>query len=243
MPKTIHLRTACLASVCLVYCIALTAIAADQLPPTSHPTDTTGWEILFAGDLTDAIYPEGVWSVEDGVLTATEDECIWSKKEYENFALDLEFKNSPGANSGVFVYGEDAVKWVRKSVEVQIADDYAEQWAKRPKTWQCGAIFGRLGAKKSTVKKPGEWNRLTITCRGPMIYVVLNGELVNEMDMRKWTSGEKNPDGSEIPKWLGRPLAERPTRGHVGLQGKHAGVPVAFRNIKIKKLDKENNAK
>jgi len=223
---------------CLAICIgcATAVCAADPLPPTAHP-DSTGWESLFAGDLSDAIYPEGVWSVEEGVLTATKDKGIWSKKKYENFVLDLEFKTAPGTNSGVFVYGSDLVNWKATSVEIQIADDHARKWAERPKTWQCGAIFGRLAAKKSMVKKPGHWNRMTITCRGPMIYVMLNGELVTEMDMRKWTSAKKNPDGSEIPKWLSKPLAEMPTRGHVGLQGKHAGAPIYFRNIKTKKLD------
>ena len=223
---------------CLTVCFALTALAftAETVPPKAHP-DSTGWETIFAGDLSDAIYPKGAWSVRDGVLTATKDKCIWSKKNYENFVLDLEFKTVPGTNSGVFVYGSDPVKWVATSVEIQIADDHAERWAKSPKTWQCGAIFGRLAAKKSMVKKPGEWNRMTITCQGPMIYVMLNGELVTEMDMRKWTSATKNPDGSDIPRWLKKPLAEMPTHGHVGLQGKHAGAPIYFRNIKTKKLD------
>ncbi|MCD4728749.1 MAG: DUF1080 domain-containing protein [Pirellulales bacterium] len=223
---------------CLALCIGWTVAtsAGETVPPKAHP-DTTGWETLFAGDLSDAIYPEGVWSVENGVLTATKDKCIWSKKNYENFILDLEFKTAPGTNSGVFVYGSDPVKWVAASVEVQIADDHAERWAKSPKTWQCGAIFGRLAAKKSMVKEPGHWNRMPITCKGPMVHVRLNGEVVTEMDMRKWTSATKNPDGSDIPKWLGKSLAERPTKGHVGLQGKHAGAPIYFRNIKIKKLD------
>lgn len=223
---------------CLALCIGWTVAtsAGETVSPKAHP-DATGWETIFAGDLSDAIYPEGVWSVQDGVLTATKDKCIWSKKNYENFILDLEFKTAPGTNSGVFVYGSDPVKWVATAVEVQIADDHAERWAKSPKTWQCGAIFGRLAAKKSMVKEPGQWNRMTITCKGPMICVMLNGELVTEMDMRKWTSATKNPDGSDIPKWLGKSLAERPTKGHVGLQGKHAGAPIYFRNIKIKKLD------
>ncbi len=222
--------------------ISLTSItlAADQLPPTGHPDDTTGWETLFAGDLSDAIYPEGVWSVdEDGVLTAGEDKGIWSKKVYDDFILDLEFKTAPGTNSGVFVYATEIEgrKWVGNSVEIQIADDHSKKWSQRPKSWQCGAIFGRLGAKKSMVKKPGHWNRMTITCRGPMIYVVLNGELVTEMDMRKWTSATKNPDGTDIPGWLDKPLAEMPTKGRIGLQGKHAGAPIYFRNVKIKELD------
>ena len=64
---------------------------------------------------------------------------------------------------------------------------------------------------------------MTITCKGKMIYVMLNGEPVTEMDMSKWTSAKKNPDGSDIPPWLSKPMAELPTKGHIGLQGKHAG--------------------
>lgn len=215
---------------------AIVARADELEPPTTHP-DTTNWETLFAGDLSDAIFPEGVWYLEDGALTASKDEGIWSKKQYENFILDLEFKTASGTNSGVFVYGSDLKKWIPNSVEVQIADDFAEKWSKVPKTWQCAAFFGRKGAAKSAVKKPGEWNHMTITCLGPKIYVLLNGEPVNEIDLRKWTSATKNPDGTDIPKWLSKPAAELPTKGHVGLQGKHAGAPIYFRNIKIKSLD------
>jgi hypothetical protein len=77
---------------------------------------------------------------------------------------------------------------------------------------------------------------MTITCKGKMIYVMLNGELVTEMDMSKWTSAKTNPDGSEIPSWLSTPFAELPTKGRIGLQGKHAGAPIFFRNVKIKEL-------
>ena len=77
---------------------------------------------------------------------------------------------------------------------------------------------------------------MTVTCKGPTVWVLLNGEMVAEMDMRKWTSAKKNPDGSDIPPWLwpGRPWSELPTCGHVGLQGKHHGAAVYFRNLKIK---------
>jgi hypothetical protein len=137
----------------------------------------------------------------------------------------------------VIVYASNMENWIPNSVEIQIADDYAEKWAKAPKTWHCAAIFGHLAPTKETVKKPGEWNRMTITCRGPRIYVALNGEMVTAMDMKKWTSATKNPDGSEIPPWLSNPLAELKTKGHIGLQGKHGGVPIYFRNVKIRELD------
>lgn len=213
-------------------CSAL-AQGADSLPPKGHP-DSAKWAALFKPDLSDAVAPKGVWSVDaEGVLTATEDQCIWTKKDYSNFTLDLEFKTAPGTNSGVIVYCSDTKNWIPNSVEIQIADDFSEKWSKQPRTWQCAAIFGHLAATESVVKKPGEWNRMTVTCRGKMIYVVLNGELVTTMDMSKWTSAKTNPDGSEIPSWLSKPKAELPTKGKIGLQGKHAGAPIYFRNLKI----------
>jgi len=200
-----------------------------------HP-NTRNWPDLFNKDLSNAIYPEGIWTSEDGVLTASEDQAIWTNKDYDNFVLDLEFKTAPGTNSGVVIYCTDMKNWIPNSIEIQIADDFAEQWAKSPKTWQCGAIFGHLAPTKSVVKKPGQWNRFTIKCVDKQIDVTLNGERITSMDMSLWTSAKTNPDGSEIPPWLSKPYAELPTKGRIGLQGKHAGAPIWFRNIKIREL-------
>lgn len=221
----------------LLLTLGLAAHAYAQVPPTAHPdTAEPGWTPLFAPDLANTIRPGGVWSMEDGVLTATEDQAIWTERAYDDYVLDLEFKTAPGTNSGVIIHVSDLDDWIPNSVEIQIADDYAEQWATAPATWQCGAVFGHLAATKSMVKEPGAWNRYTITTQGPMIWVLLNGEQVTEMDMRQWTSAETNPDGSEIPEWLSKPVAELPREGHIGFQGKHAGAPIWFRNIRIKEL-------
>jgi hypothetical protein len=134
------------------------------------------------------------------------------------------------------VYCSDPENWIPNAVEIQIADDFAEKWANSPKTWQCGAVFGHLAPTKSAVKKPGEWNRMTLTCAGQQIDVLLNGEHVTSMDMSQWTSAKTNPDGSEIPSWLSRPKAELPAKGRIGFQGKHAGAPIWFRNIKVKAI-------
>jgi|GEM_PF-268760 len=203
-----------------------------------HPdTSGEGWEDLFNEDLSNTIRPDGVWSVDnEGILTASEDINIWSTKVYDNFIIDLEFQTAEGTNSGVIIYATDTGNWVPNSVEIQIADDYAEKWAESPASWQCGAIFGHLPASKRMVKEPGEWNRYTIIAKDEYITVVLNGEVVTEMDMKLWTSATTNPDGSEIPEWLSTPFAELPTFGHVGFQGKHAGAPIYFRNIRIKEL-------
>ena len=49
--------------------------------------------------------PSLLWSVlkatfENGILTASEDQNIWTEKVYDNFILDLEFQVADGTNSG-----------------------------------------------------------------------------------------------------------------------------------------------
>lgn len=206
-----------------------------QIPPQTHP-QSNHWQPLFEPDLSNAIYPEGVWTIEKGVLTASQDNNIWTEKEYDNFILDLEFKNEYETNSGVVVYCNDINNWVSESIEVQIADDYSDKWGKAAPSWQCGAIFGHLTATKKMVKQPGQWNRCTITCVEHRVYVLLNGESIIEMNMTLWTSAKINPDGSEIPGWLSKPLAQLPTRGRIGFQGKHGNAPIYFRNIRIREI-------
>ncbi len=208
-----------------------------QINYTRHPdTKQQGWADLFNSSLSNAGNTGNVWSVSNGVITASKDAPLWSEKEYDNFMLDLQFKNADGTNSGVVVHTSDTANWIPHSVEIQIADDYSEEWSKAPANWQCAAVFGHKAATKRTVKKPGEWNHLTITCVGKKIWIVLNDELVNEFDMNLYTSVKTNPDGSEIPKWLSNPLATLPLHGYIGFQGEHAAAPIYFRDIKIKKL-------
>jgi len=215
--------------------LSFTVLAQPEIPLVSHP-ETKGWPDLFRADLSDADFVGGVWTCTEGVFTADEDQVIFTREEYENFVLDLEFNMEPAANSGIVVYCTDKKNWIPHSVEIQIADDSHEKWADSPGTWQCGAVFGHLAPSEKAAKKPGEWNRMTIACKGQMIYVVLNGKPVITMDMSEWTSASNNPDGSEIPPWLSTPFSELPTRGFIGLQGKHAGAKVYFRNVKIRNL-------
>ena len=173
--------------------------------------DNNKWKPLFGKNLENANYNPEVWSETDGVLGAVKDESIWTKDEYENFELDLDFKTDVGTNSGVVVYCTDTKDWIPNSVEIQIADDHCEKWGNGKPYEKCGAIYGHLGAvQDKVVKKPGEWNHMRIKCAGQHIMVILNGKKVTEMDMSKWTSGTKNPDGSDIPSWLPKPFLECP---------------------------------
>jgi hypothetical protein len=206
---------------------------------TSHP-DTSTWGDLFAADLTNGICPPGVWAWKDGELSPKDkDEALWTKQDYENFVLDLEFKLEPGSNSGVFVYNTDLKNWVVNTIEIQLLDDSSPKWANIPPNWKCGGIFGHSVPLKAAVKMPGQWNRMTIRCRGPRIEVLLNGALVTNVDMKEWKSGKTAPDGSAIVDFEPHPLAEMATKGRIGLQGAHGGIPTHFRNVRIKLLDEK----
>ncbi|HEX7572514.1 MAG TPA: DUF1080 domain-containing protein, partial [Bacteroidota bacterium] len=93
----------------------------------------------------------------------------------------------------------------------------------------CGAIFDCLAPSANAVRPPGEWNHYTITCKGSMITVVLNGRQVIAMDLNRWTEAHKNPDGT--PNKFNTAYKDMPRVGNIGLQ--YHGHPVWYRNVKI----------
>jgi hypothetical protein len=196
----------------------------------------TEWKQLFNKDLSNAMDESGVWYYDGDILTASEDACIFTEVEYENFVIDLEFKNEKGTNSGVIIYCTNRQNWIPNSVEVQICDDFYFKDKDWVPNFMCGGIFGHLPPKSTLVNKAGEWNHMNIQCKGQRIIVKLNGEVSADMDMSKWTDGKKNPDGSDIPSWLPNPFAELETKGYIGLQGKHGEANIYFRNVKIAQL-------
>jgi hypothetical protein len=225
----------------VLFTFVFTAILAKGA--NSVQNEQNEWHDLFAADLSNAIYPAGVWSWnEKAELSPRErDEAIWSQKEYENFVLELDFNLEPGANSGVFVYSTNIVNWITNHVEIQILDDASPKWANIPPNWKCGGIFGHSAPLKAMVKKAGEWNHMKIRCAGPKISVWLNDELVTDINMKDWKSGKVNPDGSAIPDFEPRPLADMPVKGRIGLQGAHGGIPAHFRNIKIRPINSKTD--
>lgn len=198
-----------------------------------------GFRPLFKNDLSNADYNKEVWSYTDGILTAAADDVIWTQNEYENFILDVEFKNDVNTNSGIIIYCPDKSNWIPTSIEIQIADDHHEFWQSLPENLRCGTIFGHKEANEQlVVYKPGFWNRIIITAKGQQIDVILNGKHIVNANLADWTSGTKNPDGTDIPEWLPMPYADIQTKGFIGLQGKHGTSNIWFKNVKIKKLQK-----
>jgi len=191
-----------------------------------------GWKDLIASDLSNCIYKPGSWVMEEGVLARKGDGDIWTKETFGDFVLDLEFKTAKGSNSGVFFRTGDIAAFVQTGIEVQILDYDGKDSAKSKGA--CGAIYDCLAPRKNVVKKAGEWNHYTITCKANKIYVALNGEQIIDMDLDLWTEPHKNPDGTANK--FRTAYKDMPRAGHLGLQDH--GDPIWFRNIKIKPLCK-----
>lgn len=224
-----------------------TAVAAplDKLvegfvaPPGFSPEIAQGWadnrgedskrwgtpEPLFAPDLSNATFPEGAWTFQDGVLSAKGGAGdIWTNREYGDFLLSLEFRIGEKGNSGVFLRCADIVNWLHNAIEVQILQGDAENDKQ-----VAGAIFDIKAPSNKMTIKPGEWHKLTILAQGPNIQVVLDGDEVTKIDLDEWKEAGKNPDGS--PNKFEKAYKDMPRTGRIGLQDH--GDPVEFRNLTI----------
>lgn len=202
---------------------------SQKEPGTSHP-DTTGWQGLFAPDLSDAIFNPGGWVFEDGVLVAKSGETIWTKESYGNFILDFEFKVAKAANSGVFLRTGD-IKNILSALEIQIHESTdGAQYG------MVGALYNAKPPSKDVTRPAGEWNRYTITCQDSRLAMVFNGEQVLNLDLNDWKEPNKNPDGTRNKFSVA--LRDYARKGPIGLQGLHGreAAPVWFRSLKIKVL-------
>jgi len=191
-------------------------------------TGQTDWKPLMNPSLSNCIYEEGSWEMNDGILSANGGGYIWTKQRYGDFILDIEFKLADETNSGVFIRTGDLSDAVQTGLEVQI-----HETTDGSPRGQCGAIYDAMAPSEIAVKEPGKWNRYIITCIDNMIYVVLNGQHIITMDLNRWDTPHKNPDGSKNK--FRTALKDMPRQGHIGLQ--YHGHPIWYRNMKIKPLD------
>ncbi len=201
----------------------------------SQQEQKSGWKLLFNGkDLsgwTVADAPDA-WTVEDDALTCTGKGggMIYADGVYKNFELKLEFKLTPGANSGVFLRVWDKGDPVQTGIEVQILDSYGKE---KPTRHDCGAIYDIQAPAENAVKPAGEWNSMHIICKDTQITVYLNGKKVNEVDLSRWTEPFRNPDGT--PNKFKYPYNQMTRPGYIALQ--NHGHKLWFRNIRIRPLD------
>ena len=154
--------------------------------------DLAGWTAVLGDETAD---PKNTWGVKDGVLACTGKPAGYIKtdREFENYRLSVKWRwtGTPG-NNGVLVHATTpgALGVWPKCQEVQLAHENAGDF------WVIGSeirtplegvpgyenmVKGRrhLNFDDGAEKPPGEWNEMTVVCRGATIAVLVNGTLVN----------------------------------------------------------------
>jgi hypothetical protein len=191
------------------------------------------WIDLFNGSNLNhwKLMKEEGWKIEEGVLSAQpvrRGNYIWTKEPFDDFELTLEFKMSKDCNSGVF-FRSNPENPVQGGFEIQILDSYGKE---EVGIHDCGALYDAQAPSANAVKPAGQWNQMTLRCKGSKVNVHLNGVQVLDADLDRWTEPNTNPDGS--PNKFKTALKDLPRTGNIGLQ--YHGQPVWYRNIKITRL-------
>ncbi len=216
---------------------------------TSFAQKKTRWIKLFDGKtLTNwHIYNKAgqpisdKWTVKDGVINYAgkaqgekHGDDLISDKEYENFELELEWKASEGANSGVF-YGifEDKKYGVPylTAPEIQVLDNDRHPDAKAGKdgNHKAGSLYDMIPSA-SVTKPAGVWNTVRIIKNKGEISVFQNGTLSVKYKSEgpEWDAMVAN---SKFKGWGG---FGKYSKGKIGLQDH--GDAVSFRKIRIREL-------
>ncbi|MBI5382250.1 MAG: DUF1080 domain-containing protein [Opitutae bacterium] len=225
------------------------AFAADTAPNTLTPAESkAGWRLLWDGQTTKgwrslrgAEFPAKGWEIKDGALTVlssggkpgTAGGDIITTDKFTNFELSVDFKITPGANSGIKYFIDPAIIPNGVGFEFQVLDDTKHPDAQKGTQGNrtIGSLYDLIaaaGTKK--VNPPGQWNNARIVVQGRHVEHWLNGEKVVALerlsdDFRKHLAESKFKSIAKFGEV---------NTGHILLQ--EHGDEVAYRNIKLREL-------
>lgn len=214
-----------------------------------------GWRLLWDGKTTKGWqaaksdeFPELGWEIKEGTLTVLESGGaesrnggdIVTEEKFGSFELELEFKITPGANSGIKYFVDTQLKKGAGSsigCEFQVLDDKLHPDAKKGINGNrtVGSLYDLITAasysepaKAKRAVKPGTWNKARIIVNDSHVEHYLNNIKVVEYDRHSqmfkalvaYSKYSKYENFGEAPE------------GRILLQDH--GNQVSFRSIKIK---------
>lgn len=212
-----------------------------------------GWKLLFNGENSEGwqsaknlgTFPSEGWSIEDGILSVNKGDGgestgggdIITTRRYRNFALKVEFKLTPGANSGIkYFVDPETNKGAGSAIgcEFQVLDDKlhpdAKLGVKGNRTM--GSLYDLIPAPKGEWEKYtiDGWQRAMIIVNGKHVEHWLNGHklLEYERDTQMWNALVAY---SKYKDW---PNFGNAAEGYILLQDH--GDHVSYRNVKILEL-------
>lgn len=202
--------------------------------------DSLGWIQLFDGESFDGWrgfrmhdMPPG-WQVTEAGEIYFDGEGkgdIVTTHQFADFELALEWKISPGGNSGIFFgVSEDDRATYRTGPEMQVLDNAAHKDGQNPLT-AAGSNYA-LHAPTADVTNPaGEYNRVRLLVHGNHVEHWLNGQKIVEYELGspEWRELVANSKFNEMPRY------GKNRSGHIALQDH--GDEVWYRNIRIRLLE------
>jgi hypothetical protein len=224
-------------------------VTATKDNTLSDEEKAAGWKLLWDGKTTEGWrsarseqFPKAGWQIKDGMLVINETGGaesaaagdIITREKFSDFELKMDFKITPGANSGIKLFVDPTLnKGAGSSIglEFQILDDVLHPDAKlgRNGNRTVGSLYDLIPAPKDKkMNPPGQWNHAHIIAKGKHIEFRLNGVKTVEFD-RGTPAWRELVKTSKYKVW---PNFGELEEGHILLQDH--GNQVFYRNIKIR---------
>jgi hypothetical protein len=210
-----------------------------------------GWRLLWDGHTSwgwrgakGGEFPKEGWEIKDGVLSVIETGGaesraggdIVTQEAFAAFELKVEFRLTPGANSGIKYYVDTGLNRGEGSaigLEFQLLDDatHPDARAGRDGNRTLGSLYDLIPAAANKKTRPiGEWNEARIVSDGRRVEHWLNGGKVLEYER----GSEEFRKLVAISKYKVWPAFGERERGPILLQDH--GNRVSFRNVKVRDL-------
>ncbi len=226
-------------------------VAIEAVPnQLTEEEKSSGWVLLFDGVTLDGwkrfnhdtIGP--LWSVKGEAImcdgsglgegSGNMGGSLITTRSFGNFELILEWKLSPGGNSGILYHVVEGAQYQHAydtGPEYQVIDDDGWKGEALMAAQKVGSNYDLFAAPdKKKVMPVGEWNTSRIVYNNGHVEHYLNGEKTAEFD----EGSDDYNQRYQKSKWIDYPDWNKSKVGAIALQDH--GAPVYYRSIKVRVL-------